>query len=279
MIKRVSILGLILISPYALSCELPPGEEIRIGCSYHCDLFYRMRLKMTGWGLGYKTKVVDLSLQPTSELALNSVDGVLIPGGADINPKYYLESVTPELQEHTKKNEHLVNLSREGEKRDPFEYHLLQTYSQNDAYKTLPLLGICRGMQMMAVSQGIPLYLDIKTELGIKNRYNRFDRIHIGSEESRMSTIFKNPSIKGFKYHHQGIRVPYYHEHQAAYPLTKVTAYSHNKNIAEALEYSHREALGVQYHPEKSFSHASVPVFRWFLKKACEHKNSRKENL
>lgn len=279
MIKRVTTLGLFLISSIALPCELPPGEELQIGCSYHCDVFYRFRLKMTGWGLGYKTKIVNLQHHPDMTTALSEVDGVLIPGGADIDPKYYLPKISPELRDYTQKNSHLVKYSSEGEARDPFEYSLLQTYSQDERFKTLPLLGICRGMQMMSVAQGIPLYLDIKTELGIKNRYNRFDRIHIAPVESRMSSIYKNKTLKAFKFHHQGIRVPYYLEHQSDYPLTKVTAFSHDQKIAESLEYTHREALGVQYHPEKSFSHASVPVFRWFLKKACEHKNSLKENL
>lgn len=229
---------------------------------------------MTAMGLGYKTSFVDLQRYGDVTKAMQEVDAVLIPGGADIDPRFYLNSVSQELQDYTNKNLHLVKFSEEGKRRDPFEYNLVKTYSDDENFRHLPMLGICRGLQMMTVAQGIPLYLDIKTELGIKNRYNRFDTI-VPDSDSLMRSIYKPVSIKGFKLHHQGLRVPYYEENSSQYPQTKVTAWSNNRKIAEAIEYTHRPALGVQYHPEKSFSGASVPVFRWFLTKACEYKTSK----
>lgn len=231
---------------------------------------------MTAWGMGYSVKFKNLQQQSNLKEGLNLVDGVLMPGGADIDPKYYMDDITPELRDYTEKNLALVDFTKEGEKRDPFEYQLVKTYSEDEEYKDLPLLGICRGLQMMSVAHGIPLYLDIKTELGIKNRRNLFDRIFIDEKDnSLIHDLYSRKSIKGFKFHHQGIRVPYYEKHSDQYPNIKVTAYSHDKKIAEAIEFSHRPALGVQYHPEKSFSGTSVPVFRWFLNKACEYKASR----
>jgi putative glutamine amidotransferase len=202
---------------------------------------------------------------------LDSVDGVLIPGGADIDPRYYAGEVTPELERYTRQNLELVKFSEEGRRRDPFEFQLVKTYSANDRYSELPMLGICRGMQMMAVAQKIPLYLDIKTELGIPNRYRKFDVIS-PSSQSLMSSIYREKDVRGFKYHHQGIRVPYYEAHKADFEAVSVTAFSHDGKIAEALEYKHRPALGVQFHPEKSLTKTSAPVFRWFLTKACEYK-------
>jgi len=133
---------------------------------------------------------------------------------------------------------------------------------------------------MGSVAQGIPLYLDIKTELKIRNRRNLFDRINVSAEykDSLVSSLYGRKKIRGFKQHHQGIRMPYYLEHQADYPLTRVTATSNNGMIAEALEYVHRPALGVQYHPEKSFTKTSFPIYKWFLSKAYEYKNL-KDNL
>lgn len=262
----------------ALACNLPRGEVLKIGCTYECDLFYRFRITMTAWGLGYSTQIINLQRESgDAKEALGLVDGVLFPGGADIDPKYYLPKVSPELRDYTEKNLHLVEWSEEGRERDPFEYELLREYSENEMHKSLPFLGICRGMQMMSVVQGIPLYLDIKTELGIRNRRNLFDRISLEPTGSLMSSLYRKKTFRGFKLHHQGIRVPYYTENASSYPNTKVSAYSNNKRIAEAIEYTHRPALGVQYHPERSFSTTSVPVFRWFLTKACEFKKSRKE--
>src|SRR5690606_20451506 len=135
---------------------------------------------------------------------------------------------------------HLVKFTEEGRKRDPFEYSLVKLYSDDETYKDLPMLGICRGLQMMSVAQGIPLYLDIKTELGIKNRKNLFDRIMLTQEDSTVMNSIYRKNVKGLKLHHQGIRVSYYQENQSNFPNTKVTAYSNNGKIAEAIEYTHR---------------------------------------
>jgi putative glutamine amidotransferase len=275
MMKKSVFLGLcLLVSASAFTCELPQNEVIQIGCSSNCDFFYRFRVTMTAWMMGYKTSFTDLSRKTDMKKAMSEVDAILIPGGADIDPKYYLEEVSPELRDYTKKNLHLVKYSDEGKERDPYEYNLIKTYSEDETFKDLPMLGICRGLQIMSVAQGIPLYLDIKTELGIKNRERKFDRIR-PTDDSLISSIYRPESFLGFKLHHQGLRVPYYEENHAKYPRTRVTAYSNDRKIAEAIEYTHRPALGVQYHPEKSFSATSVPVFKWFLNKACEYKTSK----
>lgn len=278
MIKKVFVsITALSLTLSGIACELPRGEVIKVGCSYDCDFFYRFRLTMTAWGMGYSTKIVNLRSEPDMKKAMAGVDAILVPGGADIDPKYYLDAVSPELQEYTKKNLNLVEFTAEGRERDGYEYSLVKVYSDDETYKNLPMLGVCRGLQMMSVAQGIPLYLDIKTELGIKNRRRLFDRIFLNEESSLVQTIYNYDSFKGFKLHHQGIRVPYYEENSEKYPKTRVTAYSNDRKIAEAIEYTHRPALGVQYHPERSFSGTSVPVFRWFLTKACEYKTGKKD--
>jgi putative glutamine amidotransferase len=278
MIKKV-VLGFALALPLSVfACELPKGVSLKIGCSSDCDLFYRLRILTTAWGMGLSTKMINLQGRPDMKKAMSQVDGILIPGGADIDPKYYLDSVTPELRQYTKENLKLFQWSKEGERRDPFEYSLIKTYSQDDTFKDLPMLGICRGFQMMSVAQGIPLYLDIKTEVGIKNRRNLFDRIALAANSgSLISSLYSISNFKAYKLHHQGLRVPYYLKNQDKYPNAKVTAFSNDRKIAEAVEYTHRPALGVQYHPERSFTGTSAPVFRWFLTKACEYKTSLKE--
>lgn len=273
------VTGLTFSSLTYARCDLPRGEKLTIACTEKCDFATRSRLKIAGLRLGYPVKVIHLKQLGEISESLKKTDAVLIPGGADINPSFYLDDVTPELSEYTRENLHLVKFTEEGRRRDEYEHSVVQHYSQNDEFKTLPLLGICRGMQMMSVAQGIPLYLDIKTELGIPNRIWKFDRIHVRDENSLMSSFYGRKKVKGLELHHQGIRVDYYKAHQNDYPLTKVSAYSNNDQVAEAIEYTHRPALGVQYHPEKSFPKTSFPVFKWFLTKACEHKISRKDQL
>ena len=279
--KTLLLLTIAFSSLYAeASCKLPKGEKITVGCTYKCDFFTRSRLKAAGARLGYKVKVIDLSKNKNLDSALYGVDSVLIPGGADIHPRFYLKNVTPELREYTQNNLHLVKLTEEGKQRDVFEYSLLRKLiSAPVENQKFPILGICRGMQMMSVAQGLPLYLDIKTELGIPNRLYKFDRINVKDEESLMSSLYGEKKFSGFQMHHQGIRVDYYEAHKNEYPNVNVTAYSNKDLVAEAIEYKGMTALGVQYHPEKSLPSATYPVYKWFLTKACEFKASLKDEL
>jgi putative glutamine amidotransferase len=206
--------------------------------------------------------------------ALAKVDAVVIPGGADINPDYYSEKVTPELRAYLEAHRGLAKLNEEGAIRDPYEFEFIGKYLSEETHAHLPLLGICRGMQVMTVGQGIPLYLDIKTELGIKNRHYLFDRIHL-EKNSTLDDIYVNDSFRGLEMHHQGLRVPYYLEHASEYPAVKVTAYSNGGKIAEGIEYQNRPAIGIQYHPEKSLTSTAAPIFHWLLTRSCEYKNSR----
>lgn len=270
----LTILVLISFSAFGGDCKLPPKTKLVIGCTYKCGLDYKLRLNFSAWALGYDIDVVDLrKLGPLKE-ALAKVDGVVIPGGADINPDYYVDKVTPELRRYTEENRHLVKFTEEGNIRDPYEYAFIKSYINDEKNSELPLLGICRGMQMMTVGQGIPLYLDIKTELGIKNRRYLFDRIQL-EKSTALDSIYLNDNFKAYKLHHQGLRVPYYREHADLYPEVRVSAFSNNGKIAEGIEYLNRPAVGVQYHPEKSLTTASAPIFRWLLTRSCEYKNSR----
>jgi putative glutamine amidotransferase len=260
------------------SCKLPVSEKLVVGCTYKCDFFTRSRLKAAAARLGYRLKIINLSLNKDVSESLAMVDGILLPGGADIHPKYYLKNVTDELREYTENNLNLVNFTEEGRKRDLFEYTLLKVFlAFGSHYKKLPFLGICRGMQMMSVAKGIPLYLDIKTELGIPNRRYKFDLVKITDPESLMSSIYNKDQFFGYQMHHQGIRVPYYEAHKDEFPNVKVSSFSNKGTIAESIEYTNMTALGVQYHPEKSMPGTAFPVFKWLLTKACEYKTTKEQ--
>ncbi len=271
--RKFLILLLALTSP-VFACKLPPKTKLVIGCTYKCGLPYKFRLNLSAWALGYEIDVVDLRDLGPLEEALTKVDAVVIPGGADINPDYYSDKVTPEMREYLEANRGLASINAESNLRDPYEYAFIRHYIDSKKNAELPLLGICRGMQMMTVGQGMPLYLDIKTELGIKNRRYLFDRIHL-EKNSTLDEIYKNDSFLGFEMHHQGFRVPYYLENASDFPDFKVTAYSNQGRIAEGIEYLNRPAIGVQYHPEKSLTSTAAPIFRWLLTRSCEYKTAK----
>lgn len=245
-------------------------KDLVIGCTYKCDSFFKIAMKRISRSKNISIRLVDLSVQ--KELKLSELDGVIVPGGADIDPKYYASAVEPDLQAHIKSLDHLVKYSFQGKKRDPFEFEFLKKYFASAGAIDLPLLGICRGMQMLAVSQGIPLYIDIKTELDIRNRRYLFDRIHIENVNSLLNELFKVSSFKAFKRHHQGIRIPYFNEHKARWPEVEITSYSNNGLIAESLEFKNRPVLGVQFHPENDFGFERRIIFSWLIEKALERK-------
>lgn len=249
------------------------AESLTIGCATKCDGFFHYALKRVGNLHGVKVKVLDVSKEGPI-VDWKKYDGVIYPGGADIDPEYYLGSIEPVLQEYTRSLSHLVNFSEEGKRRDPIEYKLLQDYFSSQFTTDMPILGVCRGMQMLAVSQGIPLYLDIKTELGIRNRRYLYDRIYNESGDSLMNELFSS-SFKAFKRHHQGIRVPYFKENSSRWPHIKITSYSNRGQIAESLEFSNRPILGVQFHPENDFGFERYRIFTWLIKKALNRKITR----
>ena len=276
----ICFLALLNCLPLFADCELAEGQKITIGCTYNkCDWATRFRLSLMARKLDYKISFIDLDPSSDINQSLLGVDAVIIPGGADINPDYYSSAVTTEMRDYIEANRHLVVFTDEGKQRDEFEFQIAKKFATDSAYEKLPLLGICRGMQMLTVAQGLPLYLDIKTELGIPNRIRKLDRINIVGGPSLMKDIYKKNTFLAWELHHQGLRVDYYREHKENFPQINVSSYSNAHKIAESIEYVGKNVLGVQYHPELSLPTAANPVFKWLLTKACEYKKLNSKDL
>lgn len=257
------------------TCKLPKDEVLKIGCSTKCKYFYEKALKRFARKKGYKLEIIDMYKSGISS-ELQRLDGIVIPGGADINPDLYKYKVEDDLRARIEELDSLVDYSLEGERRDPFESKILDNYFKDDENKSLPVLGICRGMQMLAVSQGIPLYVDIKTELGIKNRRYLLDRVVLENKDTLLKSILKFKSFLGYKYHHQGVRVDYFNSHQSTrWPEIEITSYSNNRTIAESLEFKGRPILGTQFHPEIDFWTERKRIFNWLLNESCENKRKK----
>lgn len=163
------------------------------------------------------------------------LDGVLIPGGVDMDPATYGD--TP----HEK-------LGRIDPPRDKTELQLA-TWALTEKK---PLLGLCRGVQVLNVACGGTLYQDIAAEVpgAIKHDYfpdSGFGRDHMAHEVtltagSRIRETMQQERVRVNSLHHQAIRTL-----GAGLRTTGVAP----DGVIEAVEFEGDQfAMGVQWHPE-----------------------------
>src|SRR5690606_10092991 len=155
-----------------------------------------------------------------------------LSGGEDVDPARYGEAPSPALGS--------VNRRRDQVEFTALEYALQQQ---------MPVLGICRGVQVINVALGGTLYQDLATECpGPVLHQQREDwghRTHRASvvEGSRLHEIVRSDELLINSYHHQAIR--------DVAPGLKVVARAED-GMVEAVEgQDHRWLIGVQWHPER----------------------------
>lgn len=164
---------------------------------------------------------------------IDNCDGLMVTGGPDMDAAYYGENNMPyngELSPY----------------RDLMELELIKKAVLNN----IPILGICRGMQVINVAMGGTLYQDIHEQIKdkqlVKHSQNapRWYGTHeIAIErDSFMWEVFKNERVSVNTFHHQAVK--------DTAPDFKVTARSKD-GIVEAMEYIKPSfVVGVQWHPE-----------------------------
>ncbi len=258
------------------TCTLKPQETLTIGCTYECGFFNEWAISSQAKELNYKVKTIDLTQNKT---LLTQLDGVIIPGGADIHPNWYNTHLEDPYRSQLKNLASFYKKTPEGPRRDQFEFDFLKQYFQHPQSTTLPLLGICRGMQALTVSQGIPLYIDIKKQLRIPNRMYTLDKVSITDDSSLIKQLFSQEKFWAVELHHQALNLDYFNQYKNRWPHLKLSAFSNDHKIVEALEFKNRPILGVQFHPEYTFGHTRTQTFSWLLTKACEHKNQKQKTI
>ena len=275
-IYRFAFILIVLTSFSYATCKLQRNEKIKIGCTSNCDPLIKKALRNRAKKKKYSISIVDM-YNANMSFDLSTIDGMIIPGGVDVDPKHYKYAVEPDLRARIEELDHLVAYTRDGQRRDPFELQTLSDYFTNKANKDLPLLAICRGMQILSVSQGIPLYIDIKEELGINNRRHILDRIYIADRSSLIGSVLQYDNFLGYKNHHQGLRVDYFKKFQKTrWPEIQITSESNNGLVAESIEFKNRPIMATQFHPEKDKGVERDRIFDWILNESCENKNTKK---
>ena len=163
---------------------------------------------------------------------LDLLDGLVLAGGADIDPAAY--GAEPHPETHGTVPE-----------RDAFELALAGRAMERD----IPFLGICRGMQMMNVARGGTLvqhlpdhvgHEDHRRALGTFENSDHDVRLQEGSLAARAAGEVRHGTKS---HHHQGVE-------RVGEGLV-ITGWSELDELPETLEIpGNRFALGVQWHPE-----------------------------
>ena len=194
---------------------------------------------------------------------LETVDGLLLSGGGDLNPLFLGEEPVPEL--------HGINA-----RRDLAE--LLLTRLAYD--RQIPILGICRGIQVLAAALGGSVCQDIgnRTTEGrppVKHD-QQLDRacashtVRITGDSLILRPLLGTETIPVNSFHHQAVRNPG--------PHLRVCATAAD-GVIEAVESAeHKSILGVQWHPECFIlrgDECMMPLFRWLAGEADSFRRAK----
>ena len=201
---------------------------------------------------GAKPEEVEIvSAADARRVRARDFDGILFSGGEDVDPALYDEKIKHES----------VHIDRA---RDTFEFALLDAAMD----RRLPILGICRGIQMINVKFGGTLIQDIPSDMELDHRQqgNRADLTHtvtVTEPESALAGVVAG-SCRVNSLHHQAIK-------RVGRGL-KVTAHSED-GLVEAVEAAddYPFLMAVQWHPEELVDHPEQrQIFEQFIAKCRE---------
>ncbi|MHC1782981.1 MAG: gamma-glutamyl-gamma-aminobutyrate hydrolase family protein [Anaerolineaceae bacterium] len=188
-----------------------------------------------------------------------ALDGLLIIGGADIDPGLFGEESSPHVQ-------------LDGRERDDLEIALVQTAVDSD----WPLLGICRGLQVINVALGGSLYTHIPDQLPGALKHNMDTKTQRDvlahsvdiQPSTQIASIVGTGELKVNSLHHQGIR---------RLGERLLTTGASPDGLVESIEIpGHPFALGVQWHPECLPDSAPMRrLFSAFVEKAAALSSAR----
>lgn len=174
---------------------------------------------------------------------LDNIDGLMLTGGGDYNPLWCNEQPSPKLG-HINSERDLPEL-------------LITRLAFN---RQVPMLGICRGIQTLAIALDGKVAQDISTDIKHDQDADRNEPTHwikIKTDNNILFNIFGINGIFVNSFHHQAVTAPGPHMRAVAWA---------NDGVIEAIASNEcKSILGVQWHPEWL---DDSKVFCWLVEQA-----------
>ncbi len=199
-------------------------DEVRFGIDQNLVFFF--------FELGF-----DVLLAPNNKLMINSLakrvkpEGIVLSAGNDIDPNLYGQT-----------NLACRNISQD---RDQTELLLIQYALDHN----VPLLGICRGMQMINVAFEGELVQGLRTKTNYNNHVNTTHTIHFN--KFFLLQEYQNTMIQFNSFHDHGIV-----DDNLG---TGLVAVAHTEDgVVEAFQHQTLKILGIEWHPERKNSNSDL---------------------
>jgi gamma-glutamyl-gamma-aminobutyrate hydrolase PuuD len=179
---------------------------------------------------------------------MEEMRGLLLVEGEDIEPHRY---------DHDKAN--VRHLEKTHPLKDEIEIRLARHALRHD----LPILGICRGSQLLNVACGGTLYGDVQKEKKSRLKHIDFDHYHtyrhpiLIRSGSPLQKWYRRKALRVNSYHHQGIR--------DLAPRFKPMAHTKDGLIEAYFDPKRDFLVGLQFHPERM---PEEPEGNWRIWKA-----------
>ena len=185
------------------------------------------------------------------------LDGLLLAGGEDIDPHFYGDEPKDKI-----------------EKTDPDRDRVELLLARWAVAEQMPILGICRGHQLLNVALGGALYQDIHTEMGVEETHDMRGKGE-GFRQKRPHQVILDPESKIARELGAVLWVNSLHHQAVATPGKglKVVGTSPG-GVIEAMELEgHPFAVTVQWHPEMLADDAlMLRVFELFIEEAARYR-------
>lgn len=168
-------------------------------------------------------------------------DGLLLAGGADVHPRHYRQAIDPRV----------AGTLTIDEARDALELPLARKSLEDD----LPMLCICRGIQLVNVAAGGTLWQDLslaRVDPAAHDQDGRLETWEVAHPAAvdagtRLADVVGEGTIGVNTFHHQAVAEPA--------PGFAVTARAPDGTIEGLESLHHRFVVGVQWHPERMVEH------------------------